>query len=196
MIDDTLLGKISASSRLSKLMAWTLDFDVASQSDGSWFQLRPDAGRKVIARDGTGGIFALYGTGIGEDRPMLFVSSEGQAGSIAATFAEALQLMIAFPYWRDCLKFSGGGSLEEMHRVAPYLERELREDEPDIDNVRKELSHGLGLPKPVHALAKMHARLSDNSSRFQVLSDDGSEFSDLFGIFTVETLRRAGRISA
>ncbi len=183
---DTLLGKVFASARLSELMAWPLDFDVMSQLNDSWFQLSPDVDRQAIAQDGTGGVFALYGAGTGENRPLLFASSEGQAGLIATTLAEALQLMVALPNWRDCLKFSGGGNLEEMRRVVPYLEREMREDEPDIDELRKELFNGLDLAEPVNAIEKLHTCLSSNSSRFQVLSGDGSQFVSLFGAFTVE----------
>jgi len=186
MTADTLLGKISASVRLSELMAWPLDFNVTSKINDGWFQLMPDGGQQAIAQDGTGGIFALRGPGSGENRPVLFVSSEGQAGLIAATLADALQLIVALPYWRSCLKFSGGGRLEEMQRAVPYLEREIREDEPDIDELRGELFDGLGLVEPVNAMERLHTHLSKTSSRFQVLSDDGSQFVGLFGGFTVE----------
>ena len=183
---ETLLQKIAASASLLELMAWPLDFDITSQLDDGWFQLKPDIARQIIAQDGTGGIFTLLGPGDGEDRPVLFVSSEGQAGQIAGTLAEAIQLMIAFPYWRDCLKFSGEGSLEQMKRAVPYLEKELHEDEPGIDELREELFTGLGLTYPVDALENLHRGLSDSVFHVHVFSADGAEFGDLFGDFTVE----------
>src|SRR5262249_41274640 len=38
----------------------------------------------------------------------------GEAGALAGSLAAGVALMVALPYWRDCLKFSGGGSLDEM----------------------------------------------------------------------------------
>ena len=167
-------------------MNWPIDFITTDQIDDSWFILHPDSSKQSIAQDGTGGIYLFVGDGEGEDRSVLFVSSEGQAGLIAATLAEALQLIIALPYWRDCLKFSVGGNLEEMQRVVPYLEREIHEDTPDIDTVRKKLFQELNLVEPVSALEKLHDHLLDDSISFQVLGKDGSPFSDLFGRFVVE----------
>jgi len=186
MITDTLLQKIVASARISEMMAWPIDFDVAEPLDDSWFQIRPDIGRQAIAQDGTGGIFAFLGSGTSENRPVLFISSEGQAGLIATTLSEALQLMIALPHWRNCLKFSGGGKLEEMQRVVPFSELEIREDEPDIDALRAELFNGLGLIKPINALEKLHSCLCDTSYRYQILATDDSEFASLFGDLIIE----------
>ncbi len=186
MAIETLLQRIAASASLAELMAWPLDFDTINPLNDGWFQLRPDVVSQTIAQDGTGSIFALYGPGEGEDRPVLFISSEGQAGQIAGTMAEAVQLMIAFPYWRDCLKFSGGGNLEQMKRAVPYLERDLHEDEPSIDDLRERLFNGLGLVHPINALKSLHDCLSGSALDVHVFSADGSEFSGLFGNFTVE----------
>lgn len=187
MSTDALLQTIASSPRMSEIMAWPLDFDVTSQIDDNWFQVQPNVGKQAIAQDGTGGIFTLLGDDTGENRPVLYVSSEGQAGVIADTLAQALQLIIALPHWQDCIKFSGGGNLEQMQRVVPYSEREIREDEPEIDNLREELFNGLNLAKPVNPVEKLHRCLHDNSARFQVFSDDGSEFEGLFGNFVVES---------
>ena len=186
MAVETLLQKIAASDSLSELMAWPLDFEVTNQVESGWFRLSPGVVWQTITQDGTGGIFALLGPGDGEDRPVLFISSEGKAGQIAGTLAEAMQLMIAYPYWRDCLKFSGGGSLEQMKRAVPYLERDLHEDEPAIDELREELFTGLDLTYPVDALENLHRELSDSVSHVHVFSADGSGLEDLFGDFTVE----------
>lgn len=182
----TLLRKISASSDISEMMNWPIDFNVTNQIDDSWFTLLPNSSKQSIAQDGTGGIYALVGDGDGEDRSVLFVSSEGQTGLIAATLAEALQLIIALPYWRDCLKFSGGGNLEEMQRVVPYLEKDIHEDTPDIDTIRNKLFKELNLIKPVNALAKLHNQLVEASSSFQILGEDDSAFTNLLGRFVIE----------
>src|SRR5690242_19224712 len=54
-----------------------------------------------IATEGAGGAFLLSASGY-----LLYVTSEGGAGVIAASLMEGLQLMVAFPYWNSLLKFS------------------------------------------------------------------------------------------
>ncbi|HZD71627.1 MAG TPA: hypothetical protein VFA45_22780 [Actinomycetes bacterium] len=42
---------------------------------------------------------------------MLYASSEGQAGLLADSLGDALELIIGLPMWRDYLGFSAGGRL-------------------------------------------------------------------------------------
>ena len=64
----------------------------------------------------TGGGFLAYGDGDGDfdQMPILYVTSEGQAGKVASNLSEWLAIVVAVPYWQDLLKFSGGGDLAEM----------------------------------------------------------------------------------
>jgi hypothetical protein len=186
MPTDTLLEKIIASPRLLELFGWPWDFDVTAPGDASWFKVKPQRSLQVIAQDGTGGVYALWGDELGEGCPVLFVSSEGQAGVIAATLREALQMMIALPYWRDCLKFSGGGSRYEMQQASVCLEKEICADEPDIDGYRQELLAGLGLERSCGPLDRLHDSLTAFRQALTVAANDGSEFDSLFGPFVVE----------
>jgi hypothetical protein len=56
----------------------------------------------------------VYGTGDREQLPILYVTSEGQAGTIAPHLTALLGTFVGAPYWQDLLKFSGGGDLGEM----------------------------------------------------------------------------------
>ncbi|GGN11219.1 hypothetical protein GCM10011609_59030 [Lentzea pudingi] len=58
-----------------------------------------------LAGDFAGGLFYLCGD-LGAERPVLYASSEGQAGLIADDPREALQLVIGLPHWHDCLTFN------------------------------------------------------------------------------------------
>jgi hypothetical protein len=62
----------------------------------------------------------------------VYASSEGQAGLLASNLAEGLAIVVWLPYWRDRLKLSGGGQLDEMRRAEPYLVREPAEEQGNI----------------------------------------------------------------
>src|ERR1700730_2763542 len=82
-----------------------------------WFSVDGVEAIRRIAGDGAGGVFAqLAGTRV------LYVTSEGSAGILAADLDEFIRLVVACPYWQDILKFSADGNLDEMHRTAAFLE--------------------------------------------------------------------------
>jgi hypothetical protein len=139
----------------------------------------------VIAQDGAGGIFVQCDIAGVEQKPVLYVSSEGEAGIIAPDVVTALQLVVQLPYWRDCLKFSGGGDLAEMSKTLPYLEREIHEDEPLIDDYRETLWMLLGserLPYPVETL---YEAVQSTSEICGVITQNGNALNTLFNTFVV-----------
>src|SRR4051794_13606612 len=104
-----ILQHIRASQTTADLLWDVCDFGLLDEDVPGWFALESGEPFQVIARDGTGGRFCLCGAGEAQSRRLFYVSSEGQAGTIARSLEEGLQMMISLPYWRDCLKFSGGG---------------------------------------------------------------------------------------
>jgi hypothetical protein len=58
-----------------------------------------------IGSDAAGGAFVL----LPPARRVLFVSSEDQTGIIVADFEEFIQLIVAYTYWHDILKYSANG---------------------------------------------------------------------------------------
>jgi hypothetical protein len=160
---NALLDTLLADDDVCNALAWPIDFDLkAATDDTEWFTLTPKLETRPVASDGTGGLFLLCG----RHQNVLHLISEGQAGIVARDLTEAIGLMAEYPYWRDLLKFSGGGVVEEMRRVAPYLERELQADSPEISDVRALLRERLAL----------EARA-------------GNRFDSLFNTFTVASNR-------
>ena len=147
-----------------------------------WLNLSADEECIVIARESAGGLF-LLGQVTGQ---IVYASSEGSAGCIATTLSELLQLVVAHPYWQDLLKFSGGGSLQEMQRVMPYLEESLQDDEPDIDDMREQLLACLDLTEGEAHIARLHSAVSTAASRFVIRAEDGSPYENLFHRFKVD----------
>jgi hypothetical protein len=141
---------------------------------------------QIIAGDGAGGRFCLCDRAGDDGRALLYVTSEGQAGTIAPNLAEGMQMMIALPYWRDCLHFSGGGDLDQMRRAQAILERDLRRTRPGIDALRQELYLGLGLDEPVSPLEGLHRAVREGTSRRVITLSDGWVLESLFNTFVIE----------
>lgn len=94
--------------------------------------------------------------------------------------------MIAFPYWRSCLKFSGGGLLTEMLRVQSVLEQDLKTQFPDIQRIRDQLLSALHLEPGSDHLRSLHEIVFAPDSPKVAPVSDGWEFSGLEGDFVLE----------
>src|SRR5262249_28335778 len=102
-------------------LAWPFDFSINEIPDAPlWFSVRPAMSLTSLASEGTGGIYAsLDSTG-----EILFVDSEGSGSIVAPNLESLLLIFVCHPYWRDLLKFSGGGNLHEMRRTLPFAEHD------------------------------------------------------------------------
>jgi len=143
-----------------------------------WFTVDGIESPRQIGSDGSGGTFVLL-----PSQNVLYASSEGRAGIIAATFEAFIQLVVAHPYWLDVLKFSAGGDLAEMRRAADALEATL-DDEDEVNEAREQIRKGLDLPEsddPVDALYEAVA-----ASDAIVRATDGSPFTTLFNRLSID----------
>ncbi|MEU9140937.1 hypothetical protein AB0D33_34130 [Streptomyces sp. NPDC048404] len=134
----------------------------------------------VTAGDYTGGAFFLCGDG--KDRPVLYASSEGQAGLIGRNVAEALEIMVGLPSWWDCLKFSGAGDLAVMRRAADHLRDDELRNDSEMDADRATAAHALDLELGAipNLLARLHAAVPGTAPDF-VLTNEAREYETLFG---------------
>jgi hypothetical protein len=112
------------------------------------------------------------------------VSSEGQAGIIAADLTEFVTLMVACPYWHDVPKISGNGNLHEMRRAMAALEATM-DDDDDLNEARDYLKSQLGLGEPADSVAALHLAVS--TSNVVVRPPDGAPCTSLFNRFTVDS---------
>lgn len=168
---------VNANSEVARRL-FAFDFILELDDRASWFSI--DGADRVlrIGRDGTGGAFVLLPPG-----HVLYASSEGQAGVIADNFEDFIQLIVAFPYWRDVLKFSAGGEIAEMRRAAEALEATL-DDEEEVNEARDLVRSGLGLPDIDDPVGSLHAAVA--ASDAIVRAPDGSPFTTLFDRFTID----------
>lgn len=178
-----LLRRIRENTDLSMFLAVFPEFDVNRCHRDDASRLASGASLEVIAGDGTGGTFFLTGERA-SNRPVLYASSEGEAGIIARSLSEALELMVGFPYWRDCLGYSNNGDIETMQAAAVLLQGDLLRNHPDADLEQTRAAAFAGIErKPVPVLVRqLHAAVSSAGPDF-VFSDATGEYGGLFGPF-------------
>lgn len=176
--------QLRASPRVIELLATVADFDLDAHGEEPWFRLANDQVYEVIGADTAGNLFALVGDSkFSQDRSLLYVCHEGQAGLIATSLEEAVRLFIAAPYWRDLLKFSGGGQLSHMAQAQALLEADLHVDEPEIDSVRQELEGLLRVERQSDPVRAIWQNVTAGERTTRVTSDDGEPFDSLFNSF-------------
>lgn len=176
-----ILADIKKSQSAMHDLALHFDFDLGRAArDNAWIKLAPQQAFAVVAGDSSGGVFLAYGDGEIDRRPVLYVSSEGQAGRIASNLAELLALMMALPGWHDLLKFSGGGNLEEMRRTAGLLERDGPDDE-EVPAATQRIVTAFSLPAIADPVKLLHDCV--HASDCNVVADDGRPYESLFGHF-------------
>jgi hypothetical protein len=182
---DSMLKRVRNSAVAVDLLAGVFEFDLSRTDPVEPVRLASGAELEVIAGEGAGGSFFLCGEG--HRRPVLYATSEGQAGLIAADLTAAMELITGAPFWPDYLKFSAGGSLEEMRSAASRLGPELVEDFPEVDDQSAQVRTALGLGQPSvdELLARLHASVTSTVPDFVLLGPEGYEYAPLFNTFRV-----------
>lgn len=162
-----------------EVVAWLGSLDVSFAPDEEpWFTIDGVENPRQIGSDSSGGAFVLL-----PSQNVLYVSSEGRAGTIAESFEAFIQLVVARPYWLDILKFSAGGDLQEMRRAADALEATL-DDEDDVNEAREEIRGSFDLPEPGDPVGALYEAVA--ASDAIVRATDGSPFTTLFNRFSID----------
>ena len=164
-------------------LACQFDFDLNCTShNNSWIKLERQTRFIVLAGESTGGVFLAYGEGATERLPILYATSEGQAGLVASNLTELVAITMAVPYWRDLLKFSGGGNLTEMRRTAVFMERQYMEDYAELPSTTSRIMTCLPVPLIPDPIKLVHDRV--HATDCSLVADDGWRYESLFNEFT------------
>ncbi len=170
------------SEQLIKDLAWSFDFDLGcAGEDTTWIILDPPAPFVAIAGDGAGGIFLVYGEGDTKRLPVLYVTSEGQAGRVASNLTEFLGILMDIPYWRDLLHFSNNGSLPDMRKTAEFSEHDYLEGSPELPDARQRIMSVLSIPKICDPIKTLHDAV--HATDCMVVAGDGYPYEGLFNSF-------------
>ncbi|MFE7587820.1 hypothetical protein ACFU6K_00355 [Kitasatospora sp. NPDC057512] len=178
---DTLLPRLVGHEEVVAFFAWAADLDATSPADHELedgVRLASGARLEQFAQAGTGDAFCFVGEG-GEERPVVYVSLDGEAGLIALGLPELVQLCLVAPWWRD----ASGRTAEQLRAIAD----EYREDLPDLDERRDRAARALGLdPAALPSEAAVLARLAELSlgpvaTACLVVGYEGEPLDPLFG---------------
>lgn len=169
-------------SEVVKALAGPFDFDVGRASRKAiWFRVSPAIELIPLAGDRAGGIYVQ----LKDWGDILYVDSEGAGGIIASDFPSAILLFVCHPYWRDLLKFSGGGVLAEMWRTLPFAQRDYYQRTPEARELGLMIRERLGLPRVTDVVDDFYTAVASSPERLRLLGPDGSMLGSLFNRFTV-----------
>ena len=165
-------------------MLWAFDFGVVDKKAGGavWFDIASLAPFEIVAQRGSGCVYALTG----QRGHVLLATTEGQAGIIAASLKECLELVVAHPYWEDVLRL-GNGDLGAMREVLcdrfEDFEDDALSDNPEIEEFRPLLRARLGLAEPKDPLKLLHHSITVLGADLIVRGHDGYPSEPLTGPF-------------
>ena len=151
------------SGRLRELLAF-FEFDVARAKTGEGASIASGDALEPLAGDFSGGQFYLCGDA-GSERPVLYASSEGQAGLIADNLREAVELVVGLPHWWDCLTFA------DFERKSPR---------PTSRQAEAAELLSLDLPPQEVLLARLQAAVLRSAPSY-VFRDETGEYEGLLG---------------
>ncbi len=180
----TATPEILRANKEIRDMLWRFDFVVVEDKEYGpvWFDTLPLEPFEIVAQRSTGCVYALTGA----QRHVLLATSEGQAGIMAASLQECLELVIAHPYWQDVLRF-GKGDLSEMRqllrdRIEEFEEQALDEN-PEIEEFQPLLRAQLGLAEPRDPLRQLHHAVMVLGAKVIVRDSDAYPSEPLAGRF-------------
>jgi hypothetical protein len=141
-------------------------------------RLASGARLEQFARAGSGDAYCFVGDG-GEERPVVYVSLDGEAGPIASGLPELVRLCLVVPWWRD----APGRTDAELRALADEYRQDVREFDRRRDRAAR--AFGLdpaGLPSPTAVLSRL-GTLSRGpvAAACLVVGYDGDPLDPLFG---------------
>jgi hypothetical protein len=180
----TVTPEILRANKEIRDMLWPFDFAVVDNREygTAWFDTAPLEPFEIVAQRSSGCVYALTGP----QRHVLLVTSEGQAGIVAASLQECLELVVAHPYWQDVLS-RAKGDLEVMRQIfrgdIGDLEDEALSDNPEIEEFRPLLRARLGLVDPSDPAKLLHHAITVLGADVIVRGHDGYPWAPLTGRF-------------
>lgn len=133
----------------------------------------------ICALDEKGGCIGSMGdySGVGDEIPVGYVSTEGYYGQVAKNLKEFLELVVFYPFWRDVIECQQSGKSYDVVK----MEKEWAGSIPEFYKKQKKIANDLQLNKNTDVISRMFKNLKltknfriwacDNKqTEFQVLS--------------------------
>ncbi|MGW3039506.1 hypothetical protein ACWC9T_05510 [Kitasatospora sp. NPDC001159] len=159
----SFLDRVRATPVAVDYLLWPGDFSLDAYSHVEEVVLASGEALEEVAKCGAGGTFFLCGEG-GDERPVLYADSEGGAALMAVGLEEMVRLLLALPWWRDCVRLTEEESAEAAEAFL--------EEEPDLFADRDAAAAALGLEVPTvaEALARLREVAFGLGERYVLLN--------------------------
>jgi hypothetical protein len=166
-----------------RTMLFAFDFQVEDNASHGpvWMDVTALQPFEIVGQDGSGGAFAL----VGAAQHVLHITSEGQAGILAASLQDYLELIVEHPYWQDIASRAKGqaAAMREIYDdEAADLEATALYDDPEIEDIRPQLRKALGLTIPDDPFGRLHHALFVLGAQYDLRDLDGQPMEPLLGI--------------
>ncbi|WP_218009898.1 hypothetical protein [Actinomadura kijaniata] len=181
-VSGALLPLLGSDEDVVAFFAGIADLDVTSPADHELQEgvlLASGARLEQFARAASGDAFCFVGEG-GEERPVVYISLDGEAGLLALGLPELVRLCLVAPWWRD----AAGRSAEGIRAAADQYWQDI----PDLDQRRDRAARALGLdPARLPCEAMVLDRLVElargpAAEACLVIYDEGEPLDPLFDI--------------
>ncbi|WP_441255943.1 hypothetical protein [Tardiphaga sp. 285_C5_N1_2] len=178
----TVTSAMLGASQALRDMLWPFEFTVTdNQSHGPvWIDVTALQPFEVVGQNGSGGIFAL----VGDIKHVLHLTSEGQAGIVAASLQEFLELVVEHPWWEQ-IASACDGDVAAMRAMlddeGADLDADAIDNDPAIETNRPLLQQQLGLGIPADPFGLLHHALVTLGAAYDLRDLDGQPMELLFG---------------
>jgi hypothetical protein len=177
MTDAALLERVRNTPSIAKLLT-DFDFDIDRVANGPAEPVHLAGGEplEMVAGDASGGAFMLVGSG--DQRPVLYVGSEGEGGLIATSLRDALALIASVSSIHDATTtdWDEDGGAAVLSTLAE-ADQELREEWPELDADRQRLREALDLPAGDGLVETLHRLAADET--YRPISDAGDRYDSM-----------------
>ncbi|MFI7611340.1 hypothetical protein ACIBP6_08995 [Nonomuraea terrae] len=175
----SLIQRIKDDPELADLLIHPFDFDLDRPYwVGEEETLRSGQPKEAVAGMASGCGYFFCGEG-GEERPVLYLSSDGMTSLVAENLTDLLTLVVAAPWWLDCLIRWRGG-VEAMRAMSEECRAEfVEEDFPDLAECQERVAAALGLDLTADVMGRLLAAARRTDPDFILVHDEGHELTPI-----------------
>jgi hypothetical protein len=175
----SLIQRVKDNSDIADLLIYPFDFDLDRPYwVGEEETLRSGQRKQPIAGNGSGDGYFFCGEG-GEERPVLYLSSDGMTSLVAENLVDLLTLVVVAPWWLDCLTDWREG-LDAMRATSEKCRAEFVEDYfPGLEECQVKIATALGLDLTVDVMARLLSVARRTAPDFILIHSEGHELEPL-----------------
>jgi hypothetical protein len=174
----TVIRRIKGDPEIVDLLVHPFDFDLERPYwVGEEETLRSGRPKEAIAGTASGDGYFFCGEG-GEERPVLYLSSDGMMSLVAENLSDLLTLVVVAPWWLDCLSGWRDG-VDGMYAISQECWSEFIEYAPDFAECQRRVASVLGLDLESDVMARLLSAARRTDPEFILVHSEGHELEPM-----------------